>query len=226
MPDLGSITELLRHLTKKNEKFIRSRNCQEHFNKLKETLIKPPILAYFEPSRKIQLVADVNPVALGAVLIQFDNQQHPRIISFASRSLSEVERRYSQTEKESLALVWGVERFYFYLAGLEFELITDYKPLEAIFKPSSKPLSRIGRWILKLQSFNFKIIYKPGNIADSVSRLCKITQGPFDQKCEQHVFTIIEKNTPKAMKVSQIISESSTDTELNKAIKSTIILGK
>lgn len=150
IPDLGSITEPLRHLTKKDEKFIWSEDCQEHFDKLKKILVKPPVLAYFDPSRRTQL-ADASLVALGAVLLQFDSQQHPRIISFASRSLSDVKRRYSQTEKESLALVWAVERFYFYLAGLEFELITDHKPLEAIFKPSFKPPARIERWVLKLQ---------------------------------------------------------------------------
>lgn len=89
----------------------------------------------------------------------------------------EPEKRYSQTEKESLALLWSVERFYFYLAGLEFELVTDHKPLEAIFKPASKPPARIQRCVLRLQAFKFRAIYQPGklNIADSVSRLCSLS---------------------------------------------------
>lgn len=98
------------------------------------------------------MIADASPGTLGAVLIQFDDQEKPRVISFASKSLSETERRYSQTEKESLALVWGVERFYFNLDGLNFELVTDHKPLEAIFKPTSKPPARIERWVLRLQA--------------------------------------------------------------------------
>ena len=75
-------------------------------------------------------------VALGAVLIQFKENQ-PRVICYASKSLTEVERRYCQTEKEALALVWAVERFNIYLLGLEFELETDHKPLEAIFSCNS-----------------------------------------------------------------------------------------
>ena len=98
------------------------------------------------------------PVALGAVLIQFDGND-PQIISFASKSLSDVEKRYSQTEKESLALVWAVEKLYYYLAGLKFELVTDHKPLEAIFKPTSKPPARIERWLIRLQAFEVKVIY-------------------------------------------------------------------
>lgn len=104
------------------------------------------------------MIADASPVALGAVLIQFTDDT-PFVVSFASKALSEVERRYSQTEKESLALVWAVERFYYYLAGIQFELETDHKPLEAIFKPTSKPPARVERWVLRLRSFNCKIIY-------------------------------------------------------------------
>jgi len=102
---------------------------------------------------KTRVIADASPVALGAVLIQFDVENNPFIISFASNSLS---------EKESLALVWSVEKFHYYVAGLEFELVTDHKPLEAIFKPTSKPPARIERWLLRLQAYRFQVIYKSG----------------------------------------------------------------
>lgn len=141
------------------------------FECLKNSLANVSKLSYFDLTKKTRLLADASPVALGAVLIQFDGND-PQIISFASKSLPDVEKRYSQTEKESLALAWSVEKFYYYLAGLEFELVTDHKPLEAIFKPTSKPPARIERWLLRLQAFKFKVIYKAGkeNIADSLSR--------------------------------------------------------
>lgn len=221
LPDLGTATEPLRQLTKTEVKFVWTEDHQRHFNQLKEALAKLPILAYFDPQRRTRLVADASPVALGAVLLQFDDQDNPRVISFASKSLSDVERRYSQTEKESLGLVWAVERFYFYVMGLEFELVTDHKPLEAIFKPTSKPPARIERWLLRLQAFKFKVIFQPGklNIADSVSRLCKLQdEKSFDTEGEQHVFTVVEINTPKAMKISQVISESRIDKDITEAV--------
>ena len=100
-------------------------------------------MAYFKIRNQAHFIADDSPVALGAVLIQFDFNDNPYIIFFASKSLSYVKKRYSQTEKESLALVWAVEMFYCYLLGLEFELVTDHKPLEAIFKPTLKSPTRI-----------------------------------------------------------------------------------
>ena len=79
-----------------------------------------------------------------------------------------MERRYSQTEKEALALVWSVERFHVYLLGREFELVTDHKPLEVIYSLISKPSTRIERWVLRLQPYHFTVTYKPGkeNIGD------------------------------------------------------------
>ena len=45
-----------------------------------------------------------------------------RVIAYASRGLTDVERRYSQTAREALALVWACERFNMYIFGRDFEL--------------------------------------------------------------------------------------------------------
>lgn len=94
-------------------------------------------------------------MGLGAVLTQ-----DGKIISYASKGLSDVEKRYSQTEKEALAIVWGIEHFHLYLFGSEFIMTTDHKPLEIIFNnPRSKPPARIERWCLRLQPYDFKVEY-------------------------------------------------------------------
>jgi len=83
-------------------------------------------------------------VGLGAVLVrEVDRECHA--VCYASRSLSHTERRYSQTEKEALALVWSCKRFNLYLYGLpEFDLVTDHQVLKTNYGPSSKPSAQIG----------------------------------------------------------------------------------
>jgi len=224
IPNLGDLTQPLRTLIRTETKFIWTDEHEEKFEELKNHLQKLPTLAFFDINRRTRLIADASPVALGAVLLQFNELDQPQVISFASKSLSPIERRYSQTEKESLGLVWAVERFQFYLTAIDFELVTDHKPLEAIFKPTSKPSARIERWLLRLQSFRFKVIYKAGksNIADPLSRLCKIEcEQTFDEPNEFHIRSIIHHTTPKALSISDVINFSKADKEIIEAVSNT-----
>jgi len=116
--------------------------------------LKKVIFYRFNINTKTRLIAYASPVVLGCVLTQQDDNNQWRIISYASRSLSDCEKRYSQTEKEALALVYACERFYNWLYGIEFELVTDHKALEYIFTPRAKPNARIERWVLRLLRFN------------------------------------------------------------------------
>ncbi|XP_055307867.1 uncharacterized protein K02A2.6-like [Sitodiplosis mosellana] len=140
---------------------------------------------------------------------------HKCMQTLVHKSLSDTEKRYCQTEKEALALVWSVERFHFYLFGRYFELITDHRALEVIFAPKSKPCARIERWVLRLQSYKFKVIYRPGknNIADPLSRLVT-TERPqpcFDIGAEIYVNNIAASAAPVAIKLAEIEELSQTD---------------
>lgn len=128
-------------------------------------------LGYFHLKYSTTVIADARPVGLGAVLVQVQDDG-PRVISYASRSLPEVEKRYCQTEREALSLVWACERFSPYLLGNQFELITDHEPLKTIYGNASKPCARIQRWVLRLMPYDYKVVYWPEskNIADPLSR--------------------------------------------------------
>ena len=139
---------------------------------LKDRLASATSLAYFYSTAPTEVITDVSPFGLGAVLVQTQDGVR-RAISYASRTLSSVERHYSQTEREALAIVWSCERLHQYLISRKFTLVTDHQPLRAIYSPSSRPSARIERWVLRLQEFDFNIRYVPSrqNIADALSRL-------------------------------------------------------
>lgn len=135
--------------------------------------------------------------------------------------MSEVEKRYAQTEKEALALVWAVERFHYYLYGRStFELVTDHKALEVIFNPKSKPCARIERWVLRPQSYRFKVVYKPGksNIADPLSRLIpeSILQLSSCGNEDGYINWILSYAEPKAVKLAEIEENSIKDVTIRK----------
>lgn len=227
IPDLATVTEPLRQLTKKYEPFKWGEKQQAAFDKLKEAMANEMTLGYWDIKDRTILITDASPVGLGAVLIQ-TNEKGPRVISYAAKSLSDVERRYAQTEKEALGLVWACERFYYYLYGRSFELHTDHKPLEVIFGPKSRPCARIERWVLRLQSYRYTVIYKPGksNIADPLSRLVTESAGKtFDEVSEHHVNAIVEASAPVAIKITEIEEHTINDAEIQ-AVKKGIYENK
>lgn len=145
IPDFATIVAPLRTLTHQNTTWQWGKKEQSAFKVIKEKL-SSEVMAYFNPAKSTKLLVDASPVGLGAVLTQ-----EGKIISYASKGLSDVEKRYSQTGKEALAIVWGIEHFHLYLFGSEIILTTDHKPLEIIFNnPRSKTPARIERWRLRL----------------------------------------------------------------------------
>lgn len=222
LPDLATVTEPLRQLTRKEVRFEWKEIHQKAFNSLKDAISNETTLGYYSVTDRTQLIVDASPVGLGGVLVQFQPNE-PRVIAYASRSLTDIEQRYCQTEKEALALVWGVERFHYYLYGREFELVTDHKPLEVIFGTKSKPCARIERWVLRLQSYRYKVVYKSGksNIADPLSRL--VVDAPVEAECtkeaEEYVNFVTMYAEPKAIKLSEIQEESLADSSVTAVIE-------
>lgn len=217
IPNLATVSEPLRRLTKKGVPFEWNQEQQHAFDLLKTSLSNHSVLGYYDVNDRTQVIADASPVGLGAVLIQFKKSE-PRIISFANRSLTAPEKNYAQTEKEALALVWAVERFHYFLFGRQFELVTDHKALEILFAPKSKPCARIERWVIRLMAYKFTVVYKPGktNIADPLSRLIFNEPAAVNKSnaTEQYIRWILSYAEPKAIKLQEIEAISATDEEI------------
>ena len=115
-----------------------------------------------------------HPFGLGAVLLQKEESEW-KPVAYASRSMTETERRYAQIEKEALAITWAFEKFSSYVLGKSISVETDHKPLVPLL--SSKHLDtlpvRILRFRLCLDHFDYVINHVPGKllyVADTLSR--------------------------------------------------------
>ena len=105
IPNFSQVAEPVRKLLRKGQAFIWGVEKQKAFEELKSLMTSGKALAYFKGECMTRRVADAGPDGLGAVLLQFQEGEW-RAVSYTSRNLTEVERRYAQREKEALALVY------------------------------------------------------------------------------------------------------------------------
>ncbi|XP_055604568.1 uncharacterized protein K02A2.6-like [Uranotaenia lowii] len=127
-------------------------------------------------------------------MVQYDSKETPRIKACASKALTLTEKKYPHTQKEALAVVWGIERFSFYLIGQSFVVRTDAEANQLIFnglhRIGKRATTRAESWALRLQPYNFKMERVAGedNAADALSRLIQETQNaePFEDDNTGH----------------------------------------
>ncbi len=100
-----------------------------------------PIVAHPNFEKPFILYTDASGEGIRAVLYQKDDQSKERIIACVSRALNQHERNYPITEKECLAIVWGIEKFRQYLGIKPFSIITDHVTLEMV-KTADLPRGR------------------------------------------------------------------------------------
>ncbi|GBN80895.1 Transposon Tf2-6 polyprotein [Araneus ventricosus] len=162
----------LNQLLKKDVKFNWTNECQDAFDKLKETLTTKPVLNLYNPDVICHVFVDASQKSVGAVLKQPDASDILHPIAYHSRTLRDYEKNYAITELECLAIVDALDKFYYYLHGQKFVIHTDHAAL--VWLKNVKNLrGRLFRWSLKLSMFDYEIKYQKGctNIeADMLSR--------------------------------------------------------
>ena len=215
IPNFSTLTGPLRQLLKNNVSFNWQTTHEKAFIEMKSALSADTYLSYFDPRATCKLVTDASDYGLGAVLLQTKGAVN-RPIAFASKSLTELEAKYTTTEKECLALVFAVQKFHNYLFGKEFEAFVDHKPLESLNNCNKRANARIERWIMTLQNYRFKIIHKPGseNIADCLSRLSATERDDSATEIDHHINFVTSNSIPCTMSLEQVRIESRNDTEL------------
>ena len=174
IPDYATIAAPLTDLTKKTQpNNVNWELChQESFEKLKNILSTYPIVKLPDLTKDFVLQVDASNVGLGAILLQYvDGERWP--VQYASRKLKGAELHYGTIEKECLAVIWAVKKFYQYLFGKAFIIESDHQPL--IYLESANHINdRLMRWAMFMQQFRYTIRNIPGkeNVGpDCLSRL-------------------------------------------------------
>ena len=170
IPHLPKLTHNIRMLLKKDSEFIWQAQHQAEFENLKSVIKEVASCSTFDENLPLEIETDASSYGLGACL-----KQQGRIISYASRCLSEAEKDYGQIEKEFLAVYFACKKFHNFIYGRKVIVKSDHKPLESIML---KDLSKIGsrrlqRLRLKLYKYDLHLDYKPGTkipVADYLSR--------------------------------------------------------
>uniref|UniRef100_A0A8C7WXQ6 Gypsy retrotransposon integrase-like protein 1 n=1 Tax=Oryzias sinensis TaxID=183150 RepID=A0A8C7WXQ6_9TELE len=170
IPRFADKAHTLRGLLKNDTPWVWDTNYQNCFDDLKTMITEDACLKYYDPSLTITLEVDASQKGLGVALVQ-NNQP----IAFGSKTLTDTQSRYSNIEREMLAIVYGIQRYHTYLYGKGFIVITDHKPLVTICrKPLHAAPPRLQRMLVQVQGYNFEVMYRPGPqmvLADTLSRL-------------------------------------------------------
>ena len=189
VPQLAEKSEPLRQLLCKETTWLWTDPQQRAFDQIKTTLTSAEVLACYDPSRPTIITADASLNGIGAVLLQVQDDGTRRPISYASRPLSDAEKRYAVIKKEALAGVWACEKFSEYVVGMSFVLETDHKSLQALFNTTelSKTPPRIQRFCLRLMRFSITVNHVKGKHHFTADALSRAPVGSSTEKDEHFV---------------------------------------
>eukprot|EP00253_Pinus_taeda_P026994 PITA_26994 len=147
-------------LLTKDVLFNWNENCQQAFELLKNKLSTAPVLRGPNWSLPFHIFTDASETAVGASLGQKE-ESCTYAIYFISKNLTPAESNYTVTEKETLAIIYAVNKFRHYITGYEVFVHTDHSAIKHLM---NKPITsgRVTRWLLLLQEFNITILDRPG----------------------------------------------------------------
>lgn len=168
----ANLLEPFRDLLKEKQSWSWSPEHSVAFQELKEGFSKCISIEYYDPSKTFCVQTDASLQGISGILFQTDENGDHHVISLVSRGLQKAEYNYTISELEMLAIVYSVDKFRTYLMGQHFEIITDHKALTYVNQTDFHN-SRLMRWSLVLQQYDFDIRYCPGQTnvpADFFSR--------------------------------------------------------
>lgn len=226
--NLSTVLYPLNNLLKSDVPFRWTKQCEDSFRKVKELVQSDDCLAHYSPELPLLLATDASPYGVGAVLSHVYPDGTERPIQFASQTLSRVQQKYMQVDKEAYAVIFGVKKFFQYLYGRRFTLLTDNQAISKIFgEHKGLPVMsalRMQHYATYLQSFDYEIRFrKSGNHAnaDAMSRFPLDISDPENEIEESDAVELSQIDTLPltAAELGQVTAEDHTVQKLIQGIK-------
>ena len=212
--NFADIARPISNLTKKETPFEWSEKCESAFKELKDCLLSFPTLCHYDPETPVELHCDSSGYGLGAV-IGHRREDRFQPIQFASRLLSTSEINYSTTDKESLAVIWSVQKFHMYLMSKPFRIFTDHKALSWLHTKEKLP-PRLMRFALEMQHYEYEIAYKPGAQNTDADALSRYPVSPPEETEENMTIAVLSLQREKDKQTSK---DSSCQTSLSDKLR-------
>ena len=176
------------------------------------------------------LEVDASQKGLGAALLH-----NEKAVAFSSKTLTDCQSRYSNIEREMLALVLSIQRYHTHLHARLFVIITDHQPLVNITaKPIHSAPPRLQRMLMQIQGYNFTVRYRQMILADALSHSPNAENNSFiqldlrvdglDMQLEDHTLKTIALINFSKSKQKQLQTETSNDPILRE-LMDTIMVG-
>jgi hypothetical protein len=220
MPHLSNAMEPLRQLIKSDVPWNWGRPQEEAYQEVKCLAADAPTLLYYDPGKELVIQCDASEKGLGASILQDGCP-----LAYASRSLSDTERRYAQIEKELLAVVYSLEKFHQYTFGRHVIVRSDHKPLESIVKKAlANAPKRLQGMLMRMQRYNTTIIYCKGKemyLADTLSRAFLDDEG--DQEDFESISSV--ENLPITQARLDSLKLATANDETLQALKNIVLAG-
>ncbi len=168
------LTRPLHDLTKKNKLWTWTAECQIAFDILKERFTSAPVLMMPNVNKPFVLQTDASDCAIGAVLMQEDENGDLHPCGFLSHALTPTKMRWQIYDCELFAIYYALYKEWRYLLESAEHPVTvhcDHKNLLYYREPQHLTNCQ-ARWWNDLSRFNFTLTHIPGAkliIADTLS---------------------------------------------------------
>ncbi|GFW86537.1 hypothetical protein TNCV_4333211 [Trichonephila clavipes] len=170
--DYSKIAKPLSDLTRKENIFVFGTQQKEAFEKLKKILSEGPILYLYKYGRKTELHTDACKQGYGTILLQEaeDGKLHP--VYYMSKKTNTAEEKYDSYELEVLAIINALKKFRVYLLRQHFKIVTDCSAFQKTMQ-KKELITRIARWALQLEEFDYEIEHRAGSRMKHVDALSR-----------------------------------------------------